>query len=112
VSRYILRPTSKHLRIAEYQQTYEDLEDQIDALYQAAEDAGTVVNKSRCHSGTPAWAWWKPLVDSCPTVRPTSFACPTSANSSTAASEDGLGGQVVRCAKNSRSAAAIVSGLP
>jgi hypothetical protein len=37
--------------------------------------------ESRCHSGTPAWAWWKPLVDS---FRPTSFACPTSANSSMA----------------------------
>jgi hypothetical protein len=47
VSRYIFRPTSKHLRIAEYQQTYEDLEDQIDALYQAAEDAGTLVNKGK-----------------------------------------------------------------
>jgi hypothetical protein len=40
VSRYIWRPTSKDLRIAEYQQTYEALEDQINALYQAAEDAG------------------------------------------------------------------------
>jgi len=38
---------SKHLRIAEYQQTYEDLEDQIDALYQAAEDAGTFVNTGK-----------------------------------------------------------------
>jgi hypothetical protein len=42
-----LRPTSKHLRIAEYQQTYEDLKDQIDALYQAAEDAGTLVNTGK-----------------------------------------------------------------
>jgi hypothetical protein len=34
-----LETTSKDLRIAEYQQTYEALEDQINALYQATEDA-------------------------------------------------------------------------
>ena len=38
-----------------YQQTYEDLGDQIDVLYQVAEDAGTLVNTgSRCHSWIPA----------------------------------------------------------
>lgn len=29
----------KHLRIADYQQTQQDLTEQIDAMYQAAEDA-------------------------------------------------------------------------
>src|SRR5215207_2519996 len=87
--------------------------DQIDARYQAAEDDGTPsTQESTCHLGSQRWACWKPLDDLCP-LRPTALAYPSSANSCRAASRDaGLGGQVVRCAKNSRSAAAIVSGLP
>jgi hypothetical protein len=40
-------PPSKHLRIPEYQQTSEELRDQIDALYQSAEDAGTLANTGK-----------------------------------------------------------------
>ena len=49
-SRYILIPTSKHVRIPEMPVG------QIDALYQAAEHDGTLwsTQESTCRS----WTWW------------------------------------------------------
>jgi hypothetical protein len=108
-SRTVAIPTSKHVRIPEI-----PVRDQIDALYQAAEHDGTLwsTQESTCRSWTPVLG----LLEATGRLVPSQADClgvPEFGEQLHGCSRDaGLGGQVVRCPKNRRSAAAIVSGLP